>query len=801
MKIFRIARVCTISPSSRCIASAVLGILCGSIPALASPAPAGLPLQSAEIPVQARLESAWPGYRFPSGEIKLVAQAVDLGDKVERHSTLVSVSAGVELPMTTLLLRSKAVWEISLEAEGLWAEKAVFFLEPAGQTIRLRVRPTAIIAATLRLPEKEKAPPSVHVRFAEAPKPLSFGQLASQRNPPDFQGENRCLLEKTEIRCTVPAGRSDFSIHAAGFVAHYFWDVEMKPGITRVLPPLRMQPGASVSGWVEVAEGEGKIEQVMVELGPRMAASDLDLGSQIRSQQQLKTLHPNARGFYHSDGIPAGGYSVTGRLAGYADAGPLHFEVVRGLETRIGDPLSLRLPEDLVVILEPPLSPKGGPWKLRFAELGRIPGTFGKIHPSNASADGWARLEDLRPGQYLLFIDDQDGQQWHSQEIEVTDDPAPLTVSLDLEAVRGEVTLGGEPLAASLWFGGRFGATRVRFESAADGSFAGSLPRKETWRVDVVAEEPPVSRAIPSVEVHRVSGESTAFVEIALPATRVWGRVIDEQGEPLRRAFVRALSLARTTRPAYSSVLVDERDKGRFELRGFPAEPLLLSADAEEGRQSDQVTVDVTEGGSGQEVNLVVRQSRRLQGRVVAYGSSPVPGVAAHVTPLGGPVTFTSTEASRYDGTFPIAVPPSTREAMITLFPPGFAMRNVIVALGEESSKEIELRVHQQGGTLELVLPQLSESEGAKVGVVLFNGSGASLSPQMLAHWAAMNGEPAQGLEQLRVPNVEEGSYSLCLVSAAEQVSARPREVARQRCASGYLAPLGYLELSLADGQ
>lgn len=55
--------------------------------------------------------------------------------------------------------------------------------------------------------------------------------------------------------------------------------------------------------------------------------------------------------------------------------------------------------------------------------------------------------------------------------------------------ILGRVTLGDDPLAATLWFGGRSGVRRIRFDSDEKGRFDGWLPEEGTWPVDLVSEE------------------------------------------------------------------------------------------------------------------------------------------------------------------------------------------------------------------------------------------------------------------------------------------------------------------------
>ena len=73
-------------------------------------------------------------------------------------------------------------------------------------------------------------------------------------------------------------------------------------------------------------------------------------------------------------------------------------------------------------------------------------------------------------------------------------------------------------------------------ESDDEGRFHGILPREGPWKIEVQAAEPAFSTsARAEVDAGR-SGKAT--LDIRLPDTRIFGRVVDEQGKPVARADV-----------------------------------------------------------------------------------------------------------------------------------------------------------------------------------------------------------------------------------------------------------------------
>lgn len=351
------------------------------------------------------------------------------------------------------------------------------------------------------------------------------------------------------------------------------------------------------------------------------------------------------------------------------------------------------------------------------------------------------------------------------------------------------MTLGKEPLAATLWFGGRFGSSTIKMESDQDGKFHGVLPRDGRWRVDVASSQPSFeTRTQVKVEP---DGQGRATVEIDLPATRVFGRVVDETGRPVPSAFVEI-----STEGLDMHTRAD--DTGSFDVRGF-AEGMALAVASSSRREeewiSDRISLFLRIDEEVGPIEIRVKKKKRISGTVRSY-LGPIPGAGIRVVPihpvkLGGDAVRTD-----LDGSFTAQVPEVIETAAVIVSPPGHALNAFLLSLGEPPQP---LLVSREGGDLEVAVPERSKVEEEGLSLWVFR-NGLPLPMQSLYEWALGHGKDVYRENTYAVPALAPGEYRACLIAQAALIPWQDSgwTAPLARCTTGQLAAGGTLRLDLS---
>jgi uncharacterized GH25 family protein len=717
------------------------------------------------VPIRITIELAGtPSPKAPiSGVLKVTPQS----------GTEPSLELPAELPGERQVdLRPGVPWNVHFEAKGFWSETSSIMVQQT--PVRLRVFPAGHVQGQVALPAGEKPPKSLAVR-------LQFPFGPARTEPLDVT--ITCPVIEGKIRCETPAGKFDLRLRAeGGFAPIYLWGIGIPAGKVADLGELKLRRGASVSGWVQTAEGRPPSKDCRLKLSPARASED-DLKVRDQLEKASFEAHPNEKGFFQIVGVPPGQYELTAEQAGYAQARIRPVDVRPDLEAQVIDRLTLAKPVTVEVALDPPIEPYGHPWRIVLARKAQPSDPPSDSYSGTATREGAWRSPGISPGTYEIQVLGDRKDVWHEEMVEVQPGQPPLRIDLPVLRVKGTVTLGKEPLEATLWLSQKSGQ-RLVFDSDDRGRFSGVLPREGRWYPQISSDSPKLRVQLDPIEIKVAKGKTVAEVEIHIPDTHLVGQVVDETGRPVQGARVQI------AKPGDKSVdSIDTDEKGEFSVRGLRPGSRLVEA-VENDRRSDYTMVQVPDEGESPWLRLVIRRLRTFEGRIVSANGG-VPGAMVQASaPLvdhGSASTSQSDQAiSDADGRFQVELPADSAILNLLVFPPGYAMRLLTVAA--TAGQSIEIPVEPQGGTLILDLT----AEGPSP--LLVHGGTFTL-PQILSAWARMQGARSRDPQRLVVPNVEAGVYSLCRGGGVVSKLREGGEPPAANCASGVLAPNGDLVL------
>lgn len=737
------------------ISEAVLGILLLAVPAAQA------------IPIRIAVElSGSPVTGVPlEGMLRLVPKEPEKEKQLE-----IPIQAQGEREVD---LQPDGTWEARFEGKGFWGEPVTISPRHMG-SVRLRVFPSGRIRGTVILPAGEKPLSSLAVRlqpsFEARAEPLDATVL--------------CPIEKGKLACEIPAGKLDLRLRAEGGLAPvYLWGAQILPGKEKDLGALKLRRGASVSGWVQTAEGRPPSPECRLTLTPASAVTDeLKVGDQIEKSSLEAT--PNERGFFQIVGVSPGRYELIARQPGYAETRISSIDVRPNLESQVIDRLVLAKPVTFDIALDPPVEPYGSPWRIELAQRATPSDPPSRQIDGTASQEGVWHVPGISPGTYELRVLGDQKAVWHEEFLDVRPGQPALRIDLPVLRVEGQILMGKEPLSATLWLSQQ-GGRRLRFDSDDRGRFSGVLPGEGLWAPQIYSEMEKLRVSLEPVEIKPPQGKNLAKVEIQVPDTKLSGQVVDDGGQPVRTARVSIIHLDKRAQD-----VIDTDEKGEFSVRGLHPGSLVVKADDGE-RQSDFVPSTLPEKGEAPSLRLVVHKLQTFEGRVV----STVGGVPGTMILASSPfnaqgAAHTAQAVSGADGSFHVDLPAGTTTLNLVVFPPGYAMR--LMTTPVSPGQPVEISVEPQGGTL-----TLEWTEGGPNPLLVHGGSFAV--PNMLKAWARMQGSRASGPGRLVLTNVEAGPYNLCVGAAIPRLT-QGGEPPAANCTGGVLAPNGELVLRAPVG-
>lgn len=658
-----------------------------------------------------------------------------------RQTITATVPGDVEIP--------SGYWEVGVDSAAWWHPQ---------QIIEVKSVPANYVVPLWTTGELH-----AHLPAQSVPKEwtATFSPVGTADTEP--RGTVPCTVTERTLVCRVPTGELDVRLHSNGYVPKFFSNVNAANG-TVDLGSLTVQPGSSVEGTVLLARGEpAPTERTVVVAMPLASAAG-------ENEPRSYSATPDARGFFHIDGVPPGEYAVQAR-AGSLTTAVRRVRVVLEKSAELHEPLTMELPRRLTVNVNPPKDPTGKPWRVNLrtnaAALAPTLGSSGR-----ADANGTWTSPPLRTATYDLEIEGPDGGVVYRQQIAPDALHSALAVDVPLRELRGKVTLGDRELQADLRLEGD--AFSVETSSASDGTFRTYIPAGVTsCEVEVHADIPAVRRRLRNVDLGR------SELKIAVPLTLITGDVVDEKGN-----IVTAATVTARLRDRLEIEQVNVENDGTFSLYGYDPGEYILRASSFLKRSEATTVLVPSEGERTATAHLVVRDDREIHGQV-ASATGAVAGADVLLLPTDVPDTAGSPQRTNGTGEFSALLPPDSREIDVLLFPPGFAFR---MGHTRVEGNTITLSVRQDGGTLVVPAPA-----GEYWPVIAHDGAVVS-SRLLLSRWTATVSPAA-----LTLSDMEPGPYMACMIRRDELAPLRRGAIdTTNRCATGYLAAGGRLEL-LAD--
>lgn len=665
-------------------------------------------------------------------------------------------------------------WMIEVTAPGYWHPPVVHKVDAGSNELPIVLWPAATILGRISVPAGQPAPKMLSVRFQSSPT-----VNVENRVPVT---EIKCPVVDSNWSCEVPAGLLDLRLRATPFQTEFRWDVLTKPAERRDLGEIPLRAGSSLIGFAELGRDvAGKREAIQVVLNPRSHAT----GNADAPRAAMLTIgtRPNARGFFRIPSAPPGDYTVFAQL-GKLKSAAINVRLIENREVELLDPLVVEKPRTVSFSISPPLDPEMKPWRVALLAVSASRGRTDLVTEESAGETGRWRRENVYDGLYRVIVKSGSGAQWLSQEIDTATSPSELPLIIPIRELRGTVKLAGEPLEATVIFGGATGSVRIPLKTNERGEFHGHVPKSDQVfaRVTVQSALQSLTRTLLNVPFHENS-DGVAQVDIALPATHVRGEVVGADGQPATHALVRIIG---DVDEWEAEVEVD--GSGRFEAFGHAVGGVTLQASGHLA-ESEAVRVQLEEGTT-RDVRLTLRPVQLFKGRVVS-ARGPVAGARVVAVPRDSESLVVIPATTTAAGTFATMLQHGAREANISVEAYGYAFKLFHLV---DTSKAIDIPLDQLGGTLTIECAQ-------------FDGTGQTPQPYLVHAGAerllhtitgvVFERAARQGAVRLRLPMLERGVYSVCLATKAELPQLRAGTLANNRCNSGFVPPLGELFLEV----
>ena len=669
----------------------------------------------------------------------------------------------VEIPIRgkEAFLHGEPGEEVSLElrSDDYWMEPYQYtFSETSPTEIEIDVWPLTGLRGRLRTRSGNDAGrmrlPALVIRTETSP--------GRERSAPLPRGtEFRCVVGKVWFECRVPVEELSFVLEMEGFARMYVWNPPLERDRMTDLGTLSLVPGASITGWIDpsvvAAATQGKVHTMLYSLTTAIPGS----GMAPRSQRPLRTS-PDRRGQFQFTGLEEGVFTLEVEADGHATRFVSPLTTYPGKETAIRRLIELFPPIDFDVDVSPVADPHGEPWNVEIWALSAITGRPGDERVFQGSLQGGSvRISDQSPGLYKITVSSSAGDRFATRQVRVDDHLSSVSIDLDLVSIEGRLTFGGQPSAGEIYFGTRSGNPRIHPTADREGKFSATLPRRETWPVEIVIGD------VSSLQSVTMDGE---LIEIDVPDRELAGVVLDPRGRAVAGAHIVVGSGTGIARVQRSDL------RGHFLIRGLPSKIDLTARDPRTGLSSGPVQFDLDiVGEEMQEIHL--RPAREVDGRVESQ-SRPVMGAVVMIYSMRGSssllISKTNTDET---GAFEALIDPNAEGLNIVVHAPGHTLE-VIRAV---PNRELRIELDRIGGTATLHFPEQFDQLTAFVDDGFIPG-------QTLFSWSMHHGLPLEKSGPLILPNLAPANYRFCF-----------RNLGDEMCRAGRIVPYGEIELSFAS--
>ncbi|MCU1227969.1 MAG: hypothetical protein JWO97_853, partial [Acidobacteria bacterium] len=585
-----------------------------------------------------------------------------------------------------------------------------------------------------------------------------------------------CPVTSRKFACEVPSGLLDLTFRAPGWVALYRWKEQLDADLN--VGTLTLRRGSSFTGTATFAERQPKnAPPITVTVWRDSPAAQNDDQKQ-RLAIARQTAKANGRGFFQFALAP-GDYLIEATAEGGLRSERRSVRVLESRESQLRTPLVLERPHALTVHVDPPIAPYGKPWLLYVSLQDRAGVTESEVRAEVPRNGEWRR-EGFFSGHYTLMIGRSGEDSWYSAALDLAGADVIHEAKIPITHISGNVTMGGKPLEANVWFSDEKGM-KAGIRTHADGTYGPILMPdvpNDTWPdVTIDNELPYVRRTFKNVKLKRRDDENRDL-DLELKGATIFGDVVDEKGAIQSNAMITATT-------ADQKVVQVESASGTFVFNAVTPGPFSLRADTREAATAGATIVNVT-GEESSEVHLVVKPVSMLRG-IVRSLAGPIGGAAIGAVSLENWADYVSQMPTDEEGRFIMAFSPETLSAVVSLNAPGYAYRLLRLPM---RSDPVPVIVEPTGGAL--VFTQSPPREDGTKAYVIHAGA---LLPLRIIGW--LSGADVDSAGRIAIGLAEEGVYSLCDLARAEVRAAADGWRPAERCATGLLPRGGTLTLEV----